>query len=114
MRFREGTLDAYIWDSVVDYNEYKLPESINGVVVDIGAHIGSFSYACYERGAPVILAFEPLRSNFEVLQENLKDTHVQMFNTAVWRSDRYTDVLYHTGESVMPDGSLNTGGGNIL
>jgi hypothetical protein len=43
--FRSGTLDRLIFDSVVALDEYRLPERFEPVVVvvDVGAHIGSFA-----------------------------------------------------------------------
>ena len=60
-------------------------------VVDIGAHIGTFSlYACLTNASQV-LAFEPERNNFRLLTHNI-DTNrlanrVKAFNLAVWSED---------------------------
>ena len=50
---RPETTDSAIFTNVVDDNEYNLPQSFepDDIVVDIGAHIGGFSYAALERGA---------------------------------------------------------------
>lgn len=57
---RPGTMDAGIWLEVVQNNEYRLPPQLaaTDAVVDVGAHIGGFGYACLSRGAGRVWAFE--------------------------------------------------------
>ena len=45
--FRQDTWDPLIYHSVAIANEYELPECFceSDIVIDIGAHIGSFTYA---------------------------------------------------------------------
>lgn len=71
--FRPGTWDRDIYDCVVRDNEYRLPPSFgpDDVIVDIGAHIGSFAYACLIRGAGKVLCVEPHPENFAMLMGNL-------------------------------------------
>lgn len=71
---RNSTTDAEIWGAVYEGNEYGLPERFGAgfKIIDVGAHIGSFSSACLMRGASAILAVEPDRDNFELLQANLE------------------------------------------
>jgi FkbM family methyltransferase len=71
VRFREHSWDETIYDSVVKENEYRLPDDLTSqMVVDIGAHIGSFALACHQRGAGKIACYEPDPENFELLTEN--------------------------------------------
>lgn len=115
--FRPGTLDARIWYNIVKCNEYNLPEKFSetDVIIDIGAHIGSFSYACWQRGAREVYAYEALHDNYKVLVKNTEDTSIALYNLAVWRSDiNYPHILRHTGSSFLPDGYENTGGGNVF
>ena len=115
--FRPGTLDAYIWYNIVERNEYNLPEEFNedDVIIDIGAHIGAFSYACWQRGAREVHAYEALHDNYKVLVKNTEGTFIVPYNLAVWRSDiNYPYVLRHTGSSFLSDGRENTGGGNVF
>jgi FkbM family methyltransferase len=71
--FRQGTWDRDIYDCVVRDNEYRLPASFakTDIVIDIGAHIGSFSHACLLRGAGSVFAIEPHPDNFAILMTNL-------------------------------------------
>ena len=46
-KFREGSWDENIFKSIVWFNEYKIPENLKEfLVVDIGGHIGSFTWLC--------------------------------------------------------------------
>jgi hypothetical protein len=44
----------------------RLPErfSPDDIIIDIGAHIGAFAYACLQRGAGRVIAFEPEPENY--------------------------------------------------
>jgi predicted RNA methylase len=70
---RPGTLDPNICTEVLAENEYRLPERFGAedLVIDIGAHIGSFATACLLRGAGRVVAFEPLPANHAVATVNL-------------------------------------------
>jgi FkbM family methyltransferase len=114
---RGGTADPNIFHMVFEKNEYDLPERFRAdeVVIDVGAHIGSFSYACLKRGARRVLAFEPERENFRLAKYNLQEfgKRVQLYQKAVWRSDRHPTALMHSGYE-QSDGGVNTGGGTVL
>lgn len=106
-KFRASTLDKGIWESVTVYNEYGLPDSITQPVVDIGAHIGAFAYACLLRGAPHVHCYEPDSENFELLRENLVQFRgrVTLHNKA---------VSSYTGRGALTcSDKSNTGCGNL-
>lgn len=110
--FREGTWDNAIFNCINQHNEYKLPDSMEGkVVVDIGAHIGSFGYACLSRGAKKVYAFEAFKDNFELTQKNLSQfgDRAEVFHKAVWRSDQPNTTLTFSESN----DEINTGGGNV-
>lgn len=55
-------------------NEYGLPSSMRGaVVLDIGAHIGSFAVACQKRGARRVVCYEPDPENVTLLASNVDE-----------------------------------------
>lgn len=112
--FRENTLESLIFDIVAVQNEYRLPDAFDpdDIVVDIGAHIGSFSYSVLQRGVKHVYAFEAERSNYERVVHNLRDfaDRVTIANKAVWRSDIAVDYLSFLGS---PDDG-NTGGGGVM
>jgi FkbM family methyltransferase len=113
-RCRPDTLDWSIWQSVVVHNEYRLPRQFQAAdtVLDVGAHIGGFSYACLIRGAGRVFAFEPEPANYELACHNLASfgPRVRVENRAVWRSDGPDRQLFHT-PSLDP---RNTGGGGVF
>lgn len=72
--FREGSHDRGIYACVVTCNEYRLPPSIEGWhVVDIGAHIGSFSRLALNCGAASVRSYEGNAENFAILKRNVDD-----------------------------------------
>ena len=121
LRFRPGTIDAVVYRHVVTENEYRIPKSLDpdGLILDVGAHIGCFSSLCWSAGARRIEALEADPANAALARENLASTTVSVIEKAVWRSDRTDDVLCHSGYPVMrPDGpdpvGINTGGGHVF
>ena len=94
-------------------NVYQLPASFpaGSVVVDIGAHIGTFTAAALARGAAEIHAYEPDPENFEQLTANCGrlrgGENVRPFNRAVWRhgGDLQFSALKNPGDN-KGEGSL--------
>jgi FkbM family methyltransferase len=125
-RFRNGTLDQAIFNGVVVFNEYRLPARFasGDIVIDVGAHIGSFAQAVLSRGCEKVYCIEADGANFEIAAENLRshieNGHVQLVRGAAWRSDRNTDELYFDGYHPFPksftgmEGILNTGNGSVV
>ena len=125
-RFRNGTLDQAIFNGVVVFNEYRLPDrfAASDIVIDVGAHIGSFAEAVLSRGCEKVYCIEADSANFEIATENLRphieNGHVQLVRGAAWRSDRNTDELYFDGYHPFPksftgmEGILNTGNGSVV
>lgn len=116
LRLRPDTVDTDIFNSIVNDNEYNLPDTFdpNDVIIDIGAHVGCFTYACLKRGANKIYSYEAFRNNYKIAESNfdneIKAGIVKLYNLAVWRSDTCQDML-HCTES---DDPMNTGGGNVI
>ena len=124
--FRPGTLDRMIFDGVVALDEYRLPERFepDDVVVDVGAHIGSFAYAVVLRGGKHVWSIEPDGTNCAFAAEHLRpyvdQRSVRLMHAAVWRSDPNDDELRFDGYQVFPQsfldlaGVVNTGGGSVM
>jgi FkbM family methyltransferase len=93
------------------YGIEKMSFAPDDVVVDIGAHVGIFSYMCYRRGSRNIHAYEAEVKNFERLAQFVGDVAgIFPYHLAVFRSDQNTvDSLPHSG--YLGD---NTGGGTVL
>jgi FkbM family methyltransferase len=125
-RFRPGTLDQAIFNGVVLLNEYQLPQRIapDDIVIDIGAHIGSFAEAVVSRGCRNVYCIEADRANVEIAATNLRPYieagHVRLVCGAAWRSDPNTDELYFDGYHPFPEsytgmeGIVNTGNGSVI
>lgn len=124
--FRDGTLDQAIFNAVVRFNEYRLPERFapTDIVIDIGAHIGSFAQAVLARGCRNVYCVEPDRSNVEIaaahLKSHIESGEVQLVTGAAWRSDRNADELSLDGYQAFPDswpglaGVVNTGSASVV
>jgi FkbM family methyltransferase len=108
--FRPGTWDRDIYDCVVRDNEYRLPASFgpNDVIVDIGAHIGSFSHACLIRGAGKVVSVEPNPGNFALLMGNLAAKYSSRIRPIHAALCHWEDQVF------VSDGpGPNTGGGGM-
>jgi FkbM family methyltransferase len=124
--FRPGTPDRMIFNDVVGRNEYRLPDRFtpSDVVIDVGAHIGSFAYAVVQRGCRLVSCFEPDRDNCRSaathLQSYVDAGQVRLSEKAVWRSDANDDQLRFDGYQPFPasfagmEGIINTGNGSVL
>lgn len=114
LAFRPDTNDAEVFEAVVARNEYRLPTRFRAdtVVLDVGAHIGSFSYLALSRGAGHVYAFEPELSNFRQLSANLAGfgQRAHPANRALWRSDTPALQLNFW----RSDDARNTGGGSVI
>ncbi len=111
---RPGTADDVIYEQVVRQNEYRVPDRLapDSVVVDIGAHVGSFSYLALTRGAASVVAYEPEASNHQRAEANLASfgSRARVRRAAVWRSDTPAARLpfWASGDQA------NTGGGSVI
>jgi FkbM family methyltransferase len=124
--FRNGTLDRAIFNGVVVFNEYQLPSGFasDDVVIDVGAHIGSFAEAVLSRGCADVYCIEPDPSNFAIAAANLRpyidNGRARLVRAAVWRSDQNSDELYLDGYHAFPrsypgmEGITNTGSGSVI
>lgn len=110
---RPETIDRRVFRHVVIDNEYNLPErfSPSDIILDVGAHIGSFSYAVLKRGAGTIYSCEPNAANFSLLKNNLApySQRVHLLPHAVWRSDQPAGQLHFHN----PGDARNTGEGRV-
>ncbi len=110
---RANSTDAEIFHEVYAVNAYELPNRFkpNTVLIDIGAHIGSFGYTALQRGASKVYCFEVLADNIELLRKNLSTfgPKADIRQQAVWRSDVLSEPLLY---AESPDAN-NFGGGNV-
>ena len=114
---RDNTFDKAIWFNVVQNNGYLLPATFceSDVILDVGSHTGSFSYAVLKRGAGLVWSFEADVTNFMLASTNLSSfgRKVQLFHQAVGRSDVLVPRVWLTGYP-RSDEHLNTGGASVV
>lgn len=106
---------AHSWDRTIFGNviggEYGPIDFAGKAVVDVGAHIGSFSILAATSGARRILAYEAGAENFGLLVRNCAALPaVECHHAAVWRSDMREPEL----EWREAANRENTGGGTVL
>lgn len=105
--FRPNTWDENIWNSIVTGNEYSIHNNWPHNVIDIGGHIGSFSFFMLQhRGCKRSIVLEPDPGNFKLLQNNLKEfidnNQATAINAGIGKPDHKLKLFQH-----VPD---NTGG----
>jgi len=107
IRVRPKTDDLKIVKSnfvTMHYIRDFVPITKDSVVVDVGAHIGSFSLIA-SRSACQVLAYEPEPSNFQMLKKNVELNHLEnltIFEMAVAGSSGYQEFFTYE------DGSTGT------
>lgn len=121
MKLRPDTWDQRIALSVLGHNEYGLPRWMQGqTVVDIGAHIGSFTIACRKRGASLIHAYEPDPENFQLLVINDKlettegTTHTVLCNYAVTAGSEMAGLKLAGYRETDHDAGLGRNTGHVI
>lgn len=114
---RKGAISvrAQSWDRTIFANviggEYGEIDVAGRTVVDVGAHIGSFSILAAQKGARRVLAYEAGADNFDLLVANCgKLPAVECHHAAVWRSDGDDAELRWRAAS----NPQNTGGGTVI
>lgn len=114
--FRKDTIDAAVYRMAVVLNEYRLPDNFlkGDVVIDIGAHIGCFSYLAVTRGAKVY-AWEANDKNYTLAKKHLdlylKQNKLILTEGAVYSTGSVNTELYL---SSYPENGWNTGGATVI
>lgn len=117
MILRPGTVDRDVFVANHEQNEYDLPERIDDwVVIDGGAHIGSFSYTCLTRGAQHVFSFEPENHNYTICKQNLAEFALRstVSRLALWGNGLIGPRQLKISEWGMLGTTLNTGGGSLV
>ena len=115
-----------VFNGVVLHDEYRLPARFApaDIVIDVGAHIGSFAYAVVQRGGEHVCSIEPDAANCALAARHLdpyiRSGRVQLRQEAVWRSNPNDDALRFDGYHPFPrsftgmEGIVNTGNGSVV
>jgi FkbM family methyltransferase len=104
IRLRPNTDDLRIVKSNFvkkNYTKDFLPITKDSIVVDVGAHIGSFSIMA-ARSAYKVLAFEPEPTNYQMLKKNMEINRLENMSTfemAVSGMSGYQDIYTFQGGS---------------
>lgn len=104
IKLRPGTDDLRIVKSNFvkkNYTREFVPIIRDSIVVDVGAHIGSFSIMA-ARSAYKVLAFEPEPNNYRMLKKNMELNHLEnmsIFEMAVSGISGYQDIYTYQGGS---------------
>ncbi len=110
---RRYTTDLQIFDQVVNQNKYKVPNSIdsNVVIVDIGSHIGSFSFLCLCNGSKFVYSYESDFQTYKICKFNLEKMGGNVENTHVWRSDNlfkdFNQIMIKSLDEIIDEVSLD-------
>jgi len=106
---REGTTDQQAIDEMYSEKFYDLRGLKNiHTVLDIGAHIGSFSVKAARMYPDAqVVAFEPMKENVELLNKNIEGLNVMVMPMAVYGTNPPIDMY-----TKFPDG--NTGGTRLI
>lgn len=84
-----------------NYTRDFVPITKDSIVVDVGAHIGSFSIMA-AKSAYKVLAFEPEPNNYRMLKKNMELNHLEnmsIFEMAVSGISGYQDIYTYQGGS---------------
>jgi FkbM family methyltransferase len=98
--YRPETNDLQVWSERRNY----LPllegvSNLDGVVLDIGAHTGSFSILAAQLGFKDIRAFEPEQENFDLLRLNVKESKFSIFCSRYMVLGEYLISSVNVGEA---------------
>lgn len=102
-------------ESVFDEVYVKnLPKSIlqvnSPVIIDIGANVGYFTlYADFKFKNPQIFSFEPVRRNFVLLQDNLKDldtSRIHIINKGVSDTEGEIVLKFNNDHDITTSASI--------
>jgi FkbM family methyltransferase len=106
LKLRVNSTDLQAFTNVWLLEEYKkegFQMSDNDIVIDVGAHIGLFTiYASQFCKTGKIFSFEPVKENFEILTENIKNNNISnaiIFNKAVLDKKQILKIYLNDDES---------------
>lgn len=101
---RKDTIDFWmLWKGYEEgiFTELDKRVKPNDTFVDVGANIGTYSVTMAKKGLQVY-SFEPIRSNFDVLERNISDNgskeSVIAYNLALGDKARTAEIIYNPRE----------------
>jgi FkbM family methyltransferase len=99
--FRPNTWDENIWNDIVNKNEYGVHDQWPHNLIDIGGHIGSFSYKMLSKhNTKKVVIVEPNTENYNLLKINLaefiRENKVITLNRGIGRPETKLDMSDET------------------
>ncbi len=99
-----GTNDEVIstYHQVEDYFKHGITVQPGNIIIDIGANIGLFSLAVYDRcqGQAHVYAFEPLPQTYKALRQNVSGLDIDTFQSGVSHEVGTLSFRYYPNSSV--------------
>ena len=89
------------------YNQQHCTVNPGDVVVDIGGHLGFFSYFAILKNAGMVFCFEPSEVNANTIKLNYKFPNLRVENAAV-TSKNGMATFYYNPDSTMQSGLFST------
>ena len=100
IKLRNNSTDIHTFTNIWIIEEYlEIENGKNRTIIDIGAHIGLFSIYALKCNPKEIIAFEPIKENYDLLKENIllnKIENIKCYNVAI--SDKISDVEIYFNE----------------
>ena len=100
IKLRNNSTDIHTFTNIWIIEEYlQIENEKNRIIIDIGAHIGLFSIYALKFNPKEIIAFEPIKENYDLLKENIllnKIENIKCHNIAI--SDKISDVEIYVNE----------------
>ncbi len=108
IKYHDNSTDMGVITEIFHEDPYRLlniPD--NAVIVDIGAHIGTFSLRCAKEKNCMVFAYEPCEENYKLLCENIHNNslgdRISAFRIAVSNKigmrEFYVDTYHYSGSS---------------
>jgi len=118
MRFR-NPIEHWIYQQITSGDEYDIAglDLSDKVIIDVGSHVGFFSFLCLYKRAKKVYAFEIDADNVAYSKRNLKDYADKFIveRKAVWRSDVDSETRYFGSYPIWEGTTMqNTGGIGIV
>lgn len=104
---REDTSDLLVIKEILEEDAYRVPDIVEGTVVDIGANIGVFSIMCAKRGASKVYSLEPEPDNYRILVDNINTNGVadiiETMQVGLWHETTEKNMYIWQGDSIVCD-----------
>ncbi len=106
INYRDDTTDNGVVKEIFFENPYKIENvPINSTIIDIGAHIGTFSIRCANERKSTVYSYEPCKDSYELLVNNVQinelSDKIKTFNSAVSNKsgsrEFYIDSWHYAG-----------------